>query len=727
MRLHAGLHPMTFGVNDNWLANWKRALNHEGVTRGAQALLALGCVLALGWQGDWQDVLMPVLLGVLASAFAETDDNWSGRLKAQLLSLGAFALVVAAVWAALPSFVTLAAVLALSAFVLTMLGALGERYRAIAFGALVLFIYTALSAHNNRDQALDAAPYLLGGAAWYGLVSLCWAAAWPRPTVRHRLSQLYALLGEYLRLKAQLLEPVSDIDLAGRRLELALHNAHVVDALNATKDCLFSRLGTAPAPPWMQEAMRQYLAAQDIHERVSSSHESYAVLALAFPRSDALYRCQRVLSVLGEQAQKFARAIRERSRAQHAGTTARAIEDMQAAMGFLDASQALPALQSPLRALHALGDNLTGLASVFAKAMRHGGVAPDLSLFDRKPQTLGEAWGRVRAQLHLRSALMRHALRLALALLLAFAVMRATHDPHGYWILLTVVFTSQPHFAATLSRAVQRAVGTVVGLAVGWALIRLFPSALLQAVCMVLAGALFIGKRQTDLRTATAAITALVLLSFHQMGMSQGVIPARLLDAAWGSAISALAAWLVLPNWQARHLPHLAAQALRAQGGYLHEILLQYQNGKQDHLAYRLARRNAHNADAALANAYGTMRKEPRSTRLNEAACGQFVVLSHMLLNFLSALGAHRGEADVGVLDEQAQESAAQLQQGLASLAQLLDQPRLPAVQRSAPNAQSVEPDGAAQPQSLLQSQLRLANRLLPELGQQALLFKAPP
>jgi YccS/YhfK family integral membrane protein len=715
-------------VNDHWIANWKRTLNHEGVTRGAQALLALSCVLALGWQADWQDALMPVLLGVLASAFTETDDNWSGRLKAQLLALGAFALVVAAVWAALPSFVTLAAVLALSAFVLTMLGALGERYRAIAFGALVLFIYTALSAQNNRDQALFVAPFLLGGAGWYGLVSLCWAAAWPRPTVRHRLSQLYALLGGYLRLKAQLLEPVSDIDLADRRLQLALHNGRVVDALNATKESLFSRLGAGPPPAWMQEAMRQYLAAQDIHERVSSSHESYAVLADAFPRSDALYRCQRVLSVLGEQAHKFARALRDRTQAQHAGTTARAIEDMQAAIHHLDATQTAAAAQGPLRALHGLGDNLTRLASVFAAAMHHGGEAPDLSLFDRKPQTLGEAWGRVRAQLNLRSALLRHALRLALALLAAFAVMRATQDPHGYWILLTVVFTSQPHYGATLSRMLQRAVGTVVGLAVGWALIRLFPGALLQAVCMVLAGALFIGKRQTDLRTATAAITTLVLLSFHQMGMSQGVIPARLLDAALGSAISALAAWLVLPNWQARHFPHLAAQALRAQAGYLHEILLQYQDGKQDHLAYRLARRNAHNADAALANAYGAMRKEPRSTRLNEAACGQFVVLSHMLLNFLSALGAHRGEIAVGALDDPSHQAAERLQLGLQSLSQLLDQPllRLPAVYRSEPIANPAEAEGAPQAQSLLLSQLRLASRLLPELGQQALLFRAP-
>ena len=222
------------------------------------------------------------------------------------------------------------------------------------------------------------------------------------------------------------------------------------------------------------------------------------------------------------------------------------------------------------------------------------------------------------------------------------------------------------------------------------------------------------------------SITALVLLSFHQMGMSQGVIPARLLDAALGSAISALAAWLVLPNWQARQLPHLAAQALRAQAGYLHEILLQYQDGKQDHLAYRLARRNAHNADAALANAFGAMRKEPAGTRLNEAACAQFVVLSHMLLNFLSALGAHRGEIEVGRLDAPTRQVAEQLQQGLQSLSQLLEQPRLPVVRRSAPGASTAAPDDALEAQSLLLSQLRLASRLLPELGQQALLFGAP-
>ncbi len=696
-------------VNENWIASWQHARNHEGFTRGMQALLALSCVLALGWQENWRDELMPTLLGVIASAFTESDDDWRGRLKAHLLALACFALMAAAVWFTLPSQLLLALALSTSAFGLTMLGAIGERYRVIAFGSLVLFVYTALSAHSERAQALEVAPHLLAGAAWYGLVSLLWAAAFPKPTVRHRLSLLYALLGEQLRLKSQLFEPVRDIDIERRRLALALHNGRVVDALNSAKLSLFSRLGKGKPAPWLQDAMRQYLAAQDLHERVNSSHESYVLLADAFARSDALYRCQRVLSVLGEQALKFSQAIRERSVPRHEGNTARAIEDMQAAIRYLEASAPAGAPRA-LRALHSLGDNLTAMAGVFARAKRSSGEMPDLALVDPEVHSLAEAWRRVRAQLKPSSTLMRHALRLSLSLLVAFWLMVQLNDKHGYWIVLTVIFVSQPQYAATLSRVGQRAFGTAIGLAVGWALIRLFPGALYQGLFMVLTGALFVGKRLTDPRIGSGAITTLVLLSFHQMGMSQGVIPARLLDTALGSVIAATAAWLLLPNWQARHWPRLAAQALRTQAGYLREILLQYDSGKQDHLAYRIARRNAHNADAALSISYAAMLKEPARARLDEASSGRFLVLSHMLLNYLSALGAHRGESDAGALDGATRQEAEQLQHGLEAIARALEGQSAAAPEPAQPGAL---PEGA----SLLQVQLGLAARLLPELA----------
>ena len=70
-------------MDTTWKLSWQRARNHEGVTRGARALVALAAVLAYGWWADWQAELMPVLLGVIASALTETDDSWRGRLRAQ--------------------------------------------------------------------------------------------------------------------------------------------------------------------------------------------------------------------------------------------------------------------------------------------------------------------------------------------------------------------------------------------------------------------------------------------------------------------------------------------------------------------------------------------------------------------------------------------------------------------------------------------------------------------
>ncbi len=699
---------------------------------GARALLALSCVLALGGWLGWQDEFMPVLLGVIASALTETDDNWRGRLRAQLMALAAFVVMAWAVWATLPWPILLMTVLALSAFGLTMLGALSERYRAIAFGSLILFIYVAMSARTSRLHALDVTPLMLAGAGWYGLVSVAWAAWLPQPPVRHRLSRLYALLGEYLHLKAQLLEPVRDADRAQRRMALALHNGRVVASLGDTKEAIFSRLGKGRPPAWLQAALHQYLAAQDIHERATSSHEHYELLADAFFHSDALYRCQRVLALTGDQALKLSVAMAHRTTPQHHGATARAIEDMQAAIQHL--TQGQPASRS-LRALQALGDNLTALAQVFRTVLEPVQGEVDQSLLDSHPRTLGEAWRRLRSQLSLRSVLCRHALRLSVSLMLGFGVMRLTGDPHGYWILLTIVFVSQPQYAATLTKLTQRVAGTVIGLALAWALIRLFPGPVLQSVLLVVAGAVFIGSRRTHYVMATCAITTLLLLSFHQMGMAQGVIPARLLDTVLGGTIAAAMAWRVWPNWQARQWPGLAAQALRTQARYLHDILMQYQRGKQDHLAYRLARRNAHKADAALSNALSTMFKEPARVRLDTAVCGRFLTLSHTLLNYLSALGAHRSGASVQPMSATVLAQAERLQTQLGELADALEggaggphrdeggTALVGEIWRDLPAEDPSEAGLASlsRTERLLHAQLTLAARLMPPLREEVL------
>src|SRR5205085_2840947 len=65
-----------------------------------RVLFVLATVLAAALAAGQIDAVPALLVGALASAFAETDDGWRGRLRAQLATLAALAaaaLVVEAV------------------------------------------------------------------------------------------------------------------------------------------------------------------------------------------------------------------------------------------------------------------------------------------------------------------------------------------------------------------------------------------------------------------------------------------------------------------------------------------------------------------------------------------------------------------------------------------------------------------------------------------------------
>ncbi|MGC1172833.1 YccS family putative transporter [Polaromonas sp.] len=716
---------------DEWRGVWRSALKREAFSRGMRVLLALASVVFGGWWLNQMQAVIPLLLGVIAGALAESDDSWRGQIRAQFTTLLCFAVMALMVQASLPYPGLLAVVLGLAAFGLTLLGALGERYRALAIATLILAIYTALAAAppsspSGQPMAQWPVAWLLAGAAWYGLVSVLWAAALPMLPVRQNMAGLYEVLGTYLRLKARLFEPVRGIDVEHRRLALALHNGRVVEALNLVKESLFIRTEPGRTPAWLGEALQLYFVAQDVHERITSSHEHYDVLANAFFHSDVLYRCQRVVALLGQDCLMLAQAVEPQGGVLGGGATARALEDLAAAIRHVEVQEARPAA-GPLRALHALAANLEELHRVLGSALAPlpDRLPADASLLDRSPRSARDAWQRVRAQWSLASPLMRHALRMSVALVAGYAVMLATNDSYGFWILLTIVFVCQPQYGATLTRLLQRIWGTVLGLVVGWALLRLFPDVLVQSAFTVAAGALFFVTRHTRYTLATAAVTSLVLLSFNQVGDGFGLIVPRLLDTLAGSLISGLAVWLVLPSWHSRRLHSMAAQAMRTQALYLSEIMVQYRAGKQDHLAYRLARRNAHNAEAALSSAMDAVFQEPVYVRRHAGAGTRFLVLSHTLLNYLSALGAHRKLQQEPDHDSAAARAAACLLDGLGMLAAALETGR--ALPVSATPEESALLDALSRPVDAAgaQHQLRsplllLALRLLPQLREQA-------
>ncbi|MBU1283124.1 MAG: TIGR01666 family membrane protein [Gammaproteobacteria bacterium] len=700
--------------------SFRRLWAQDKFSYSLRVFIALSGALLLCWSQGWMHALIPLFLGVIASALAETDDSWQGRLIALLVTLGCFSVAAYVVEFLFPYPWLFVCALALSSFALTMLGALGERYATLGAATLILAVYSMIGVEQRGGAAgLWQEPLLLvAGAAWYGLLSVLWNALFANQPVQHSLARLFRELGQYLKLKAALFEPLRQLDVEERRLALAKQNGRVVAALNAAKEIILHRVGNGRPGPKVSRYLKLYFLAQDIHERASSSHYPYNELAEAFFHSDVLFRCQRLLRLHGEACQRLAQAIELRQPFEYRELCHQALDDLHDSLEHLRV-QSNPAWRHLLRSLGALAGNLRSLDTLLGNASNPDAMAEqqDSSLLDREPQSLKDVWERLRLQLTPTSLLFRHALRLSIALAAGYGVLHWIHPTQGYWILLTTLFVCQPNYGATRLKLVQRISGTVLGLLLGWALFDLFPNQLVQALFAVVAGVVFFALRSSRYTLATAAITLLVLFCFNQVGNGYGLFIPRLVDTLLGSLIAGLAVLLILPDWQGRRLNHLLASTLSCNSRYLQQIIAQYASGKRDDLAYRLARRNAHNADASLSTTLGNMLMEPGHFR-KEADIGfRFLVLSHTLLSYLSGLGAHRGETSLSEQNNPLLVSASRLAASLDEIASCLSDERPVAIYSDAEEQLAGEletlSDDLDDQQRLLQTQLALICRQL--------------
>ncbi|MDB6144051.1 MAG: YccS/YhfK family integral rane protein [Pseudomonas sp.] len=687
-----------------------------------RVFIALTGTMALCWYQNEMGLLIPVFLGIIASALAETDDSWQGRLNALAVTLVCFSVASLSVELLFPYPWIFVCALALAAFCLTMLGALGGRYGAIASATLILSVYTMIGVDQRGGEVTDFwhEPMLLvAGAAWYGLLSVLWQMLFSNQPVQQSLAKLFVELGRYLELKATLFEPVRGLDIEGRRLKLAQQNGRVVAALNTAKEIILHRVGDGRPGAKVSRYLKLYFLAQDIHERASSSHYPYNALAEAFFHSDVLFRCLRLLRQQGVACRALSESIQLRQPFVYDDSFAHALEDLHASLEHLRI-QSNPAWRGLLRSLRALAANLATLDRLIKDASNPDNLADatDSSLLDRSPRNLKDMWNRVRLQLTPTSLLFRHALRLPLALSVGYGMVHLVHPSQGYWIILTTLFVCQPNYGATRRKLVQRISGTAIGLTAGWALFDLFPSPLIQSMFAIVAGVVFFINRTTRYTLSTAAITLMILFCFNQVGDSYGLFLPRLFDTLLGSLIAGLAVFFFLPDWQGRRLNKVLANTLTCNSIYLRQIMQQYAEGKNDDLAYRLARRNAHNADAALSTTLANMLMEPGHFRKEADVGFRFLVLSHTLLSYLSGLGAHREtqlppEAREHLIDG----AGATLAASIDEIAQSLATKTPVAIQSDTEEALATDleqiPEEIDDSQRLVQTQLALIGRQL--------------
>ncbi|WP_260261896.1 YccS family putative transporter [Vibrio intestinalis] len=600
----------------------------------------LGVVIPT-WYYQLNSLIIPLILGVIAAALAESDDSFTGRLKALTLTFICFGIASFSIELLFDHPPLFALGLFISTFGFIMLGAIGPRYASIAFGSLLIAIYAMLGAHQSTNVWFQPL-MLMTGAAWYYFMSMIWHALWPMQPVQQSLSHVFLQLANYLDAKSELFHPVSNLTPQPHRIKEATLNAATVSALNLCKSTLLNRSKRGHIDGASDRFLNIYFLAQDIHERVSSSHYRYQELAGHFDRSDILFRFKHVLQMQAQACREIATALRLGKEYQYGSESVLALDELQNSLTYLQQQQN-PQWRSLLSQLGYLFNNLATVDKQLSNVNN-----PDANrleegvLDDTEAHTIKTMWQRISANLNKDSMLFRHALRMSIALTLGYGIIQAFDIERGYWILLTTLFVCQPNYSATRQKLVARVLGTLAGLLIGVPLLTVFPSQESQLVFIVISGVAFFAFRLANYGYATGFITLLVLFCFNQLGEGYAVVLPRLADTLIGCALAVAAVTIILPDWQSRRLHKVMADAIGANRDYLGQIIGQYRIGKKDNLTYRITRRAAHNQDANLASAISAMLVEPGRYLAAVDESFRLLTLNHALLSYVSALGAHR-------------------------------------------------------------------------------------
>ncbi|MCK6785497.1 YccS family putative transporter [Enterobacter roggenkampii] len=616
--------------NSTWLYN-------------VRIFIALCGTVALPWWLNDVKLTIPLTLGVVAGALADLDDRLAGRLRNLVITLVCFFIASASVELLFPWPWLFALGLTLSTSGFILLGGLGQRYATIAFGALLIAIYTMLGV-SLYDQWYQQPVLLLLGAIWYNLLTLTGHLIFPVRPLQDNLARSFEQLAHYLELKSRLFDPDIEEESQAPLYDLALANGQLVATLNQTKASLLTRLRGDRGQRGTRRTLHYYFAAQDIHERASSSHVQYADLREKFRYSDVMFRFQRLLSMQSQACQQLSRSILLRTPYQHDPRFERVFSHLDAALDRVQASGTSP---EHIKALGFLLNNLRAIDAQLAtieseQAMALPGSEVENQLADDSVHGVSDMWLRLSRNFTPESALFRHAVRMSLVLCVGYAFIQITGLHHGYWILLTSLFVCQPNYNATRHRLALRIIGTLVGVAIGLPVLYFVPSVEGQLILIVITGVLFFAFRNVQYAHATMFITLLVLLCFNLLGEGFEVALPRVIDTLIGCAIAWAAVSFIWPDWRFRNLPRVVDRAMNANCRYLDAILEQYHQGRDNRLAYRIARRDAHNSDAELASVVSNMSTEPHATAEIRETAFRLLCLNHTFTSYISTLGAHR-------------------------------------------------------------------------------------
>jgi uncharacterized membrane protein YccC len=577
------------------------------------------------------DIAYPAVVGALATSMVDVGGPYRTRLVGMLFQAlgGPLLLLLGSVagehwW--------------LAALVMAAIGIASGLIRALGPGGASLGINTAVAflvGLQVGDTGVPSAPWALGygaGGLWTIVVAL---SLWQLRPYR-RLEQEVAGAWEAVATLVTALAASEDGSVVARqRREQRIAAAHAA-ARNGVEQVRTSigemRAGTAGPGTTMAQLVVLLNAAARIGAAVVALCEVAAPAGADRPAATA---------ELARACRAVARVLVDGKGEPPLADLRRRLETARAEVGTVQERADLLAWAQALRHF----DNAEEALRLLFEGRRRFWELSRLPFAHRLPK--GAVVDALRTHLTPRSAIFRHAVRVAGVTALETAGLAFFRLPRGIWLPMTSLVVMQPDYGGTVARALQRTLGTIIGAALaGVLLATLHGTALYDGAIGLLLFATFLLIRQRYSYGITFLTPLIILLIGIGSADPWIDLAERVAYTVAGALLALAAGYLIWPRWEREQLRDRLAAAILADKAYLDAVLSAMAAPAPEASAEISALRRQ--SEIAVANAdagFQRMLAEPASKTPLVAAGFALLVYLHRLCRHTIALAAQLGAA----------------------------------------------------------------------------------
>jgi uncharacterized membrane protein YccC len=548
--------------------------------------------------------------------------------------------------------IALGVLIVVVSFVTALISVYGRRALGLGVAVILALVLGISGQGQDWHSALAHSLVFAEGGLAYALFALLVAVVIDGRNRRVVLGEALRAFASYLRAKADLFDP-GEAPKPALRAVIESHGV-LTENLQTARDMIYAGRMT----PRRTRAAAALIALSDCFEMILSSDADIDILRRS-PHRHLLKRMRSLTEAFARDVEALVIALTSPAADVMPPDHTAQLEGIASEIARLSRTPPSDAEEEIARAGFAathvkFARAVAQLHSLFA--IIHGGAAPsstaaalDLATF-MQAETVSPRV--LLSQFTLRSPTMRYAIRLSLAMIAGYLLtVFFPNYVHGGWVLLTIALIMRANYSITRQRRNDRVIGTLLGCIVAAALIRFLPGEwpLIGIVAAVGVSHAF-GAVNYRITALGASVSALLLLHYMTPG-THGLFLDRIIDTFIGAGLATAFSFL-LPSWERRNVAQLVNNLLIADRAYAAQALTRTPVDQQ----YRLARKGAADAVAALSSATRRLLDEPRADKralatLNELLSANYLLASD-LASVQAALRARAGQIDPAVAEE---------------------------------------------------------------------------